>query len=105
MTKTAFNIFMKELNININIADRPYRLTIDREEEELVRKAVETINEKVKSFARSYSFKDKQDLLAMIALQYTTEAMKLNNQHEFVEQELDQRLSSLDDLLSANLEE
>ncbi|MCF8331634.1 MAG: cell division protein ZapA [Bacteroidales bacterium] len=91
---------MKELNINITIADRPYRLTIDRAEEEVVRKAADKVNEKVKAFARNYSFKDKQDLLAMIALQYTTEALQLNDQQKFVEMELDQRLSSLDDLLS-----
>ena len=91
---------MKELNINITIADRPYRLTIDREEEEVVRKAADAVNEKVKAFARNYSFKDKQDLLAMIALQYTTEALQLNDQQKFVEEELNQRLSSLDDLLS-----
>lgn len=91
---------MKELNINITIADRPYRLTIDREEEEVVRKAAEKVNEKVKAFARNYSFKDKQDLLAMIALQYTTEAIQLNDQQKFVENELDQRLSLLDNLLS-----
>ncbi|MGM0648520.1 MAG: cell division protein ZapA [Bacteroidota bacterium] len=91
---------MKELNINITIADRPYRLTIDREEEETVRKAAETVNEKVKSFSRNYSFKDKQDLLAMIALQYTTEALQVQQKQLFVEEELGQRLTALDDLLS-----
>lgn len=100
MTETAVNIIMKELNINITIADRPYRLTIDRDEEEMVRKAADTVNEKVKAFARNYSFKDKQDLLAMIALQYTTEALQLQKQHEFVEEELEERLTALDDLLS-----
>ncbi len=91
---------MKELNINITIADRPYRLTIDRDEEEIVRQAAETVNQKVKAFARNYSFKDKQDLLAMIALQYTTEALQLQKQQHFVEEELDERLSALDNLLS-----
>lgn len=93
---------MKELNINIKIADRPYRLTIDRTEEETVRQAAATINDKIKEYSRNYSYKDKQDLLAMIALQYATEALQLQNQQRFVEDELDQRLSSLDDLLSKN---
>ncbi|MFO8054786.1 MAG: cell division protein ZapA [Bacteroidales bacterium] len=96
---------MKELTINISIADRPYRLTISRDEEEVVRKAAETVNQKVKSFSQHYSYKDKQDLLAMIALQYTTEALHMHSQHKFVEEELDQRLSSLDKLLSSYYEE
>ncbi len=91
---------MRELTINIIVADRSYRLTIDREEEEMVRKAAETINNKLKGFARNYSFKDKQDLLAMIALQYTTEALQLKEQHDFVAHKIEQRLSSLDNLLS-----
>lgn len=91
---------MRELTINISVADRSYRLTIDREEEEMVRKAAEVINNKLKGFARDYSFKDKQDLLAMIALQYTTETLQLKGQHDFVAHKLEQRLSLLDNLLS-----
>lgn len=97
-------IEMKELTINIKIADRPYRLTVDRTEEETVRKAAATINEKVKNYAQNYSYKDKQDLLAMIALQYGTEALQLQDEKNFVTEELEGRLSSLDDLLSKHQE-
>lgn len=69
---------MEEFSITVSIADRNYKLKIDKQEEESVRKAAKLIDEKVKEYARSYAFKDRQDLLAMIALQYTTSS--LNNE-------------------------
>lgn len=71
---------MTNISININIADRTYPLTIKtEEEEELVRKAAMMINNKVKDYSVQYAFKDKQDLLAMITLQFATSLLKLNN--------------------------
>ena len=75
---------MDEITINVVISDRNYTITISRDEEERVRKAVKDINEKVKNFSQLYAYKDKQDLLAMTALQLSTEninnANKLKNQ-------------------------
>ncbi|MEI6764858.1 MAG: cell division protein ZapA [Bacteroidota bacterium] len=68
---------MSEFSITVSIADRNYKLTIEKEEEETVRKASKLIDEKVKEYARSYAFKDRQDLLAMVALQYTTSSLNL----------------------------
>lgn len=70
---------MTNISININIADRTYPLTIKTEEEELVRKAAMMINNKVQDYSVQYAFKDKQDLLAMITLQFATSLLKLNN--------------------------
>jgi cell division protein ZapA (FtsZ GTPase activity inhibitor) len=66
---------MEEFSITVTIADRIYRLTIERKEEEVVRKAARLINEKISEYAKSYAFKDKQDLLAMVALQFTNSLM------------------------------
>ena len=64
---------MGELSIKVNIADREYPLTIESSEEENVRKAVKKIAEKLKSLEKSYAIRNKQDLLAMCALQLTAE--------------------------------
>ena len=61
---------MSELSIKINIANRVYPMTIKREEEENVRKTARMINEKIKEYESDYAVKDKQDLLAMCALEY-----------------------------------
>ena len=61
---------MSELSIKVNIAGRTYPLTIDREEEEEIRKAAQLINANIKDLQENYAVKDMQDLLSMTALQY-----------------------------------
>lgn len=70
---------MKELSIRINIAGRVYPLTIEPTEEERIKKAVEQIKEDLDIVEASYSIKDKQDLLAILAFQYcnSVELLKL----------------------------
>lgn len=63
---------MSELSIKINIAGRVYPLTIKKDEEEIIRKTAKMINEKIKEYESDYAVKDKQDLLAMCALEYGT---------------------------------
>jgi cell division protein ZapA len=63
---------MNELSISLPIADRSYRLAIDKEHEELFRKAAKLIDKRIRDYSGSYAYKDKQDLLAMVALEYAT---------------------------------
>ena len=79
---------MDELTISVTIADRPYRLTIRRDEEEMIRKAANEINKKLKQYSESYAFNDKQDLLAMVALEKSTNAMQCEETLEHSEQEI-----------------
>ena len=70
---------MDELSIKISIAGRTYPLTIRRDEEELIRKAAKEIDDKVRTFQQNYAVKDKQDLLAMAALQMASGALKMTS--------------------------
>jgi cell division protein ZapA len=63
----------EELSIKINICDRFYPLRISSLEEEGVRKAAKIINERVKYYIDNYSVQDKQDALAMVALEFAVE--------------------------------
>ncbi len=94
---------MEEFTISVNIADRPYRLTIKREEEEVIRKAANKINDKVKNYSANYAFNDKQDLLAMVALEEATVA--LNNEHKLsdIDNSVVKDLTEIDGLLAENL--
>ena len=56
---------MSQLSIKVNIAGRTYPLTIERSEEEMIRKAADKINESIKDLKENYAVKDIQDLLAM----------------------------------------
>jgi cell division protein ZapA (FtsZ GTPase activity inhibitor) len=67
---------MSELNsVKVSIGNRTYPLRVSKEEEEKVQQAAQAINKRLKEFEDSYAVKDKQDLLAMCALQFATEAM------------------------------
>lgn len=63
----------EKLKIKVTIGDRVYPLTINSEkEEEGVRKAVKKINDLIKKFEENYEVRDKQDVLAMCALQFAS---------------------------------
>ena len=57
---------MDEITININLLDRPYRLSVARADEEKVRKAGNLINERIKYYSKHYAYKDVQDLLSWV---------------------------------------
>ncbi len=62
--------------VNIVIADRSYRLKIDPKDEEIVRKTIKIINEKIVEFKTIFSGKDLQDYVAMVLLWFATEQQK-----------------------------
>jgi len=95
---------MDEITINVVISDRNYTITINRNEEEKIRKAAKEINEKVKKFSQLYAYKDKQDLLAMTALQLSTEKIdreyETENQNKSTENKITELIAVLDDCLN-----
>ena len=91
---------MDELTITVHIAERPYRLKVRRDEEEVVRQAVKEINDKIKGYSNTYAFNDKQDLLAMTALHFGTMSIRLNQEKELRENEVVQKLEALQELLA-----
>jgi len=90
---------MEEFTITVTIADRIYRLTIEHKEEETVRKAARLIEEKIKEYANDYAFKDKQDLLAMVALHFSTNALNEELASESQTKDLEAKLAVIDGLL------
>ncbi|MBQ0739802.1 cell division protein ZapA, partial [Aquimarina celericrescens] len=64
---------LDKLKIKLSIADRVYPLTIRPEQEEGLRKAAKRINGVIKKYEQDYAVRDKQDVLAMSALQFAAE--------------------------------
>ena len=61
------------LKIRVTIAGRVYPLVVKNEnEEEGMRKAATKINDLVTKFEKNYAVSDKQDVLAMCALQFAS---------------------------------
>lgn len=66
---------MQELiPINVVIGDRTYRIKIEPGDEELVRKTLKTINDKIIEYKTHFAGKDMQDYIAMVLLWYATQA-------------------------------
>ncbi|MFO8067114.1 MAG: cell division protein ZapA [Bacteroidales bacterium] len=95
---------MREQNISVIIADRPYRLSVSGEEEEqMLRKAGQQINDKLQEYADNYAYRDKQDLLAMIGLQFSVELLSNDNKGQY-QKSLIERLVDIDKQLNEYLE-
>ena len=94
---------MNELSISLPIADRSYRLAIDKEHEELFRKAAKLIDKRIKDYSSSYAYKDKQDLLAMVALEYATGYLKNDRLLSENEKQWQTKLVSIDQALDEQL--
>ena len=74
---------MSELSIKVVIGGRTYPLTINREDEEKIRKSVSEIEKNIKNLKENYAVNDMQDLLAMTALEYANDSVTKNNSVEF----------------------
>ncbi|MCW3082036.1 cell division protein ZapA [Segetibacter sp.] len=85
--------------INIVVADRSYRLKIDPDDEEVVRRTLKTINEKIIDYKTNFAGKDMQDYVSMVLLWYATEQQKPTP--EMTSQSGSQeKLNKLEDLLN-----
>ncbi len=98
-THRTLELMAEALKIKLTIADRLYPLTIQADQEEGLRKAAKRIEEMIKRFEQSYAVRDKQDVLAMSALQFAAqvEQKELDSAQDMVD--LEHRLQSLDHLV------
>mgnify|MGYP001115354147 CR=1 FL=1 len=62
--------------IKLSIGDRVYPLSVPEGEEAILREAAKSINAMMEHFEKNYAVKDKQDVLAMCALQIAVQASK-----------------------------
>ncbi len=84
--------------INVVIGDRNYRLKIEPADEEMVRKTVRMINDKILEFKNNFAGKDLQDYVSMVLLWFATEQPG-STMDIIRDQEIADHLSSLENLL------
>lgn len=92
---------MGELSIKIRIADRDYPMRVNEEEEQRLRAAGRMINERLKAFRDQFGIDDKQDLLAMIALEILADKLHSAQSKAENENTLADKLTHLNDLLAS----
>ncbi|HDZ04065.1 hypothetical protein LCGC14_0133280 [marine sediment metagenome] len=92
-----------KLKIKLSIADRVYPLTIDPAQEEGLRKAAKNIEQLAKKFEQNYAVRDKQDVLAMCALQFASKIEQNGIEQTEGTKEAEERLKALEELVSSKL--
>ena len=85
--------------VNIVIGDRTYRIKTLPEDEEVIRKTVKLINDKVIEFKTQFSGKDMQDYIAMVIIWYATQASSQNN-NSMDQTEISEGLKKLEEQLN-----
>lgn len=90
--------------ISAFIGDRSYRIKINPADEEVVRKTLKTINDKIIEFKTMFAGKDMQDYISMVLIWYATE------QHAgaaagIINENLADRLNAIEKLLDIQLTE
>jgi cell division protein ZapA len=88
-----------KLKIKISIADRVYPLTVNPSQEEGLRAASKKIDAMIKQFEENYAVRDKQDVLAMCALQFAAQAEQKQITTSVEAEETAIRLQQLDEKL------
>jgi cell division protein ZapA len=86
------------------IGDRNYRIKIQPEDEEVVRKSVKTINDKIIEFKTEFAGKDMQDYIAMVLVWFATEKGAGSNDG-MVKDNILEKLNSLERMLDGDLEQ
>jgi cell division protein ZapA (FtsZ GTPase activity inhibitor) len=83
------------ISINIVVGDRNYRVRIDAQGEESVRKISKQINDKIIEFKTDFAGKDMQDYISMVLLWFVTE----QQQGSFAISAISKELEGLEQLL------
>ena len=93
----------EKLKIKISIADRVYPLTVDPSQEEGLRSASKKIDVTIKQFEQNYAVRDKQDVLAMCALQFASQVEQKKIEKATIEDDSLVKLENLNNLLGKYL--
>lgn len=97
--------FMSELiAISALIGDRTYRIKIDPKDEEVVRKTLKTINDKIIEFKTLFAGKDMQDYIAMVMIWYATD-QQVENKAGKDSENVTEKLFAIEKLLDSQLNE
>ena len=84
------------------IGDRNYRIKIDPKDEEILRRTVKTINDKIIEFKTQFAGKDMQDYIAMVLIWLATEQNPAGGAN-VTQEYLDEKLAAMERLLDAEL--
>lgn len=71
-----------KIKINLQIADSNYPLTINREEEQMVREAAKQVNIRLNKYREVYKNLEPEKIIAMVAYQFSLERLQLMQRND-----------------------
>ena len=89
--------------IKLNIGNRVYPLSVDTNQEEILRKAAKQINQMINDYESKYAVRDKQDSLAMCALQILSQSKTFSNDDDKEALEIVEKLNKIKELIDSRL--
>ena len=89
--------------IKLNIGNRVYPLSVDTNQEEILRKAAKQINQMINDYESKYAVRDKQDRLAMCALQILSQSKTFSNDDDKEIFEIGEKLNKIKELIDSRL--
>ena len=96
---------MEKLKVNVVIAGRTYPLSVNNtQEEEGMRKAANAINKLISMYEQNYAVSDKQDVLAMCALQFASKVEISTLEKKSTNKEAINKIMELTNLVNSHLE-
>jgi cell division protein ZapA len=96
---------VEKLKINIVIAGRTYPLSVNNiKEEEGMRKAALAINQLISKYEQNYAVSDKQDVLAMCALQFASKLEISSLEKDTTNLEALKKINELSTMINSHLE-
>lgn len=94
---------MTELSIKIKIGNREYPMKVKPEEEARIRAAGKKINERLKFYQDQFKIDDKQDLLAMVAIDSFVQMLHTSESNQTTDEVALDHISKLNKLISDTL--
>ncbi|UXP30672.1 cell division protein ZapA [Reichenbachiella agarivorans] len=94
---------MGELSIKIKIGNREYPMKVPAQEEATIRAAGKKINEKLKFYQEQFHIDDKQDLLAMVAIDSYVQLLQSSETRQIIDETAMEQISKLNQLISESL--
>jgi cell division protein ZapA len=96
---------VEKLKINVVIAGRTYPLSVNNiKQEEGMRKAAKAINKLISTYEQNYAVSDKQDVLAMCALQFASKVEIASIEQDSANTEAIEKLKTLTNLVNTHLQ-
>ena len=86
----------------IVIADRSYRIKLNPRDEEVVRRTVKIINDKIIEYKTQFAGKDMQDYIAMVLIWLATEQQTAGSA-DIQQNTLTDKLSAIEKLLDSQV--